>query len=130
MTQGILGRKVGMTQIYDEAGNCIPVTVVQARPSHVLQVRTKERDGYEAVQLGFLDKPRRLASRSERGHVARLESKRSKKLATAGAQAPDKAGCEPQRFIRELRGATGDAKIGQQITVESLEGVKSVEVNS
>ena len=48
----------------------IPVTVVRAGPCHVLQVRTKEHDGYEAVQLGFLDKPRRLASRSERGHVA------------------------------------------------------------
>ena len=111
MTKGILGRKVGMTQIYDEAGLCIPVTVVQAGPCHVLQVRTKERDGYEAVQLGFLDKPRRLASRSERGHVAKLESKRSKKLSTAGVAAPDKAGSEPQRFIRELRGPAGEAKV-------------------
>jgi large subunit ribosomal protein L3 len=128
MTKGILGRKVGMTQIYDETGNCIPVTVVQAGPCHVLQVRTKERDGYEAVQLGFLDKPRRLASRSERGHVAKLESKRSKKLATAGAQAADKAGCEPQRFIRELRGPAEEAKIGQQVTVEVLEGVKAVDI--
>jgi large subunit ribosomal protein L3 len=128
MTKGILGRKVGMTQIYDEAGMCIPVTVVQAGPCHVLQVRTKERDGYEAVQLGFLDKPRRLASRSERGHVAKLESKRSKKLATAGVQAPDKAGCEPQRFARELRGPTGETKVGQQITVDVLEGVKAVDV--
>src|SRR5438132_13545602 len=104
MTKGILGRKVGMTQIYDEKGACIPVTVVQAGPCRVLQVRTKEHDGYDAVQLGFLDKPRRLASRSERGQVAELESKRSKKLATAGVQAPDKANCEPQRFTRELRG--------------------------
>jgi large subunit ribosomal protein L3 len=128
MTKGILGRKVGMTQIYDEAGMCIPVTVVQAGPCHVLQVRTKERDGYEAVQLGFLDKPRRLASRSERGHVAKLESKRSKKLATAGVQATDKAGCEPQRFARELRGPTGETKVGQQITVDVLEGVKAVDV--
>jgi large subunit ribosomal protein L3 len=128
MTKGLLGRKVGMTQIYDEAGNCIPVTVVQAGPCHVLQVRTKERDGYDAVQLGFLDKPRRLASRSERGHVAKLESKRSKKLATSGAQAPDKAGCEPQRFIRELRGPAGEAKVGQQVTVEVLVGVAKVDV--
>jgi large subunit ribosomal protein L3 len=128
MTKGILGRKVGMTQIYDDAGKCIPVTVVQAGPCHVLQVRTRERDGYEAVQLGFLDKPRRLASRSERGHVAKLESKRSKKLAAAGAAAPDKAGCEPQRFIRELRGAPGEAQVGQQVTVESLEGVQAVDV--
>jgi large subunit ribosomal protein L3 len=128
MTKGILGRKVGMTQIYNEAGACIPVTVVAAGPCHVLQVRTKERDGYEAVQLGFLDKPRRLASRSERGHVAKLESKRSKKLATAGVQAPEKAGSEPQRFIRELRGAAGELKVGGQVTVDVLEGVKAVDV--
>jgi len=128
MTKGILGRKVGMTQIYDEAGLCIPVTVVQAGPCHVLQVRTKEHDGYEAVQLGFLDKPRRLASRSERGHVAKLESKRSKKLATAGVQVADKAGTEPQRFIRELRGPAGEAKVGSQVTVEVLDGVKAVDV--
>jgi large subunit ribosomal protein L3 len=128
MTKGILGRKVGMTQIYDEAGTCIPVTVVQAGPCHVLQVRQAERDGYEAVQLGFLDKPRRLASRSERGHVARLESKRSKKLSSAGVQVPEKAGCEPQRFVRELRGPAGEAKVGQTITVEVLDGVKAVDV--
>jgi large subunit ribosomal protein L3 len=128
MSKGILGRKVGMTQIYDEAGNCIPVTVVAAGPCHVLQVRTKEHDGYEAVQLGFLDKPRRLASRSERGHVARLESKRSKKLTTAGVQSPDKAGCEPQRFIRELRGPAGETKVGGQVTVAVLDGVKAVDV--
>ena len=128
MTKGILGRKVGMTQIYDEAGNCIPVTVVAAGPCHVLQVRTKERDGYEAVQLGFLDKPRRLASRSERGHVAKLDSKRSKKLTAAGVQAPDKAGTEPQRFIRELPGPAGETKVGQRITLEVLEGVKAVDV--
>jgi large subunit ribosomal protein L3 len=128
MTKGILGRKVGMTQIYDEAGKCIPVTILQAGPCHVLQVRTLERDGYEAVQMGFLDKPRRLASRSERGHVAKLESKRSKKLATAGVAAPDKAGSEPQRFIRELRGSAGELKVGGQITVEALEGVKAVDI--
>lgn len=128
MTKGILGRKVGMTQIYDEQGNCVPVTVVQAGPCRVLQVRTPERDGYEAVQLGFLDKPRRLASRSQRGHVAPLASKRSKKLAAAGVQVAEKANCEPQRFIRELRGPVGEAKVGQDITVESLAEVKAVDV--
>jgi large subunit ribosomal protein L3 len=128
MTKGILGRKVGMTQIYDETGNCIPVTVVQAGPCRVLQVRTVERDGYEAIQLGFLDKPRRLASRSERGHVAKLESKRSKALVAAGAAALDKADAEPQRFIRELRGPAGEAKVGAEITVESLADVKAVDV--
>jgi len=128
MSKGILGRKVGMTQIYDEAGNCIPVTVLQAGPCHVLQVRTKEHDGYDAVQLGFLDKPRRLASRSERGHVAKLDSKRAKKLTTAGVAAPDKAGSEPQRFIRELRGPVGEAKVGGQVTVEVFDGVKAVDI--
>jgi large subunit ribosomal protein L3 len=128
MTKGILGRKVGMTQIYDASGNCIPVTVVQAGPCRVLQVRTTERDGYEAVQLGFLDKPRRLASRSERGHVARLDSKRSKKLSAAGVALPEKAGCEPQRFIREIRGPIGEAKVGQDVTVGVLDGVKAVDV--
>ena len=81
---GILGRKIGMTQIYDDAGNVVPVTVIEAGPCDVLQIRTVERDGYEAVQLGFGDKPRRLASRSERGQVAKLDSKRSKKRAEGG----------------------------------------------
>src|SRR5690606_16113118 len=88
---GILGRKVGMTQIFDDAGNVVPVTVVQAGPCDVLQIRTAERDGYEAVQLGFLDKPRRLASRSERGHVAKLDSKRAKQRAAAGVEVLPKA---------------------------------------
>ena len=75
MTKGILGRKVGMTQIFLEDGTAVPVTVVQAGPCHVLQIRDEQRDGYQAVQLGFEDKPRRLASRSERGHVAKLDSR-------------------------------------------------------
>ena len=76
MAIGLLGRKVGMTQIFDDSGNVVPVTVIEAGPCHVLQLRTKERDGYEAVQVGFLDKPRRLASRAQRGQVAKLDSKR------------------------------------------------------
>lgn len=128
MSKGILGRKVGMTQIYDEAGNCIPVTVLEAGPCRVLQVRTQERDGYEAVQLGFLDKPRRLAIRSERGHVASIASKRSKKLSAAGVQLPEKADAEPKRFIRELRGPAGELKVGQDVTVEALADVKAVDV--
>jgi large subunit ribosomal protein L3 len=128
MTKGILGRKVGMTQIYDEAGNAIPVTVVEAGPCRVLQVRTQERDGYEAVQLGFLDKPRRLASRSERGHVAALSSKRGKRREAAGVTAAEKANSEPKRFIRELRGAAGENKVGQDITVETMADVKAVDV--
>ena len=80
MTIGILGRKVGMTQIFDEAGKAIPVTVIEAGPCNVLQIRDDESDGYQAVQLGFLDKKRpqdgrsrtrrSQARRSERGHVS------------------------------------------------------------
>nr|WP_044184255.1 50S ribosomal protein L3 [Pirellula staleyi] len=117
-----------MTQIYDEAGNAIPVTVVEAGPCRVLQLKTLERDGYEAVQLGFLDKPRRLASRSERGHVAALESKRAKRRAAAGVVAVAKAACEPKRFVREFRGSADGFTVGQDVTVEALEGVKAVDV--
>ena len=102
MASGLLGRKVGMTQIFDEGGNVVPVTVIQAGPCHVLQVRTKDRDGYEAIQIGFGDMPRRLASRSVRGHVAKLDSKRSKARGKAGVEVVSKADCEPQRFVREL----------------------------
>jgi len=125
---GILGRKIGMTQIYDAAGNVVPVTVVQAGPCDVLQVRTSDRDGYEAVQLGFLDKPRRLAARSERGHVAKLDSKRTKKRASAGVEVLPKAGCEPKRFIREIRGAAGDLEVGSTVDVTAMEGVPRVDV--
>jgi large subunit ribosomal protein L3 len=107
-----------MTQLFDAAGKAIPVTVIQAGPCHVLQLRTAERDGYEAVQVGFADKPRRLASRAARGHVARLDSKRQKRRAAAGAAAPPKADCEPQKFIREFRTATADYQVGQQLNVD------------
>jgi len=128
MAVGLLGRKVGMTQIYDEAGKVVPVTVIQAGPCHVLQVRTVEKDGYEAVQLGFLDKPRRLATRSQRGHVAKLDSKRSKARSTAGVEPIPKAGCEPKRFVRELRGPVGDIEVGQELNVEVLKDVAAVDI--
>lgn len=130
MAIGLLGRKVGMTQIYDESGQVVPVTIIQAGPCDVLQVRTIERDGYEAVQLGFEDKPRRLASRSLRGHVAKLDSKRSKRLAAGGVAAVAKAGCEPKRFIRELRGPASDVEVGAQLNVEAFAEVKAVDVTA
>lgn len=118
MSIGLLGRKVAMTQIYDFAGNVIPVTVIQAGPCHVLQLKTMTRDGYEAVQLGFLDKPRRLASRAQRGHVAKLDSKRQKSRGTAGLEAVPKAGGEPKRFIREFRASTDAVAVGDQVQVD------------
>lgn len=128
MTKGILGRKVGMTQIYDETGAAIPVTVIEAGPCPVLQIRTQERDGYAGVQLGFQDKPRRLASRSERGHVTKLSSKRSKAKTTAGVELLPKADCEPKRYIREFRGSAEGYEVGQVVTVSVLAEVKNVDV--
>jgi large subunit ribosomal protein L3 len=128
MAIGILGRKVGMTQLYDESGQVVPVTVIQAGPCDVLQVRTVERDGYEAVQLGFADKPRRLATRSVRGHVAKLDSKRSKRRGSAGVEAVAKAGCEPKRFIREIRGPAGELTVGGKVNVDQLANVSAVDI--
>jgi large subunit ribosomal protein L3 len=128
MDIGLLGRKVGMTQLYDPSGNVIPVTVIQAGPCHVLQLKTKDRDGYEAVQLGYRDKPRRLASRSARGHVAKLDSKRQRARAAAGVSPSPKAHCEPKRFIRELRIGVEGYKVGQEIRVEAFREVGAVDV--
>ena len=128
MAIGLLGRKVGMTQIFDSSGNVVPVTVIQAGPCCVLQLRTKELDGYEAVQLGFLDKPRRIASRSERGHVAKLDSKRAKGRAKAGLEPSAKADCEPQRFIREFRAAVEGVAVGQQLDVNQFAEIKRLDI--
>src|SRR5947209_3489478 len=127
MSLGLLGLKVGMTQVYDDKGKIAPVTVLQVGPCPVLQVRNQETDGYDAVQLGFLDKARRKATRAERGHVsADLESKRRK----AGVPLAPKANCEPQRHIREFRlEAATDIKVGAILTPgEVFKDVKSVDV--
>ncbi len=139
MSKGILGRKVGMTQVFDpETGVATPVTVIQAGPCTVLQIRTAEKDGYEAVQLGFLDKvrPRKdrrsrssQARRAERGHVANIGSKRSKKLAANGVAVTAKANCEPKQFVREIRGKVeGDLQVGAELGVAALEGVAAVDI--
>lgn len=120
MVNGLLGQKLGMSQLYTEQGEVIPVTVIQAGPCCVLQLKTAERDGYEAVQLGFKDKPRRLASRSERGHVANIDSKRQKAAVAAGAELAKKAECEPKRFVREFRGSVEGVEVGQNIDVEMV----------
>ena len=100
MTKGILGRKIGMTQVFTENGELIPVTVIQATPNVVLQKKTVETDGYEAIQLGFEDKPERLANKPEKGHVA-------------------KANTAPKRFIREFRGVNLDEyEVGQEVKVD------------
>jgi len=114
MTLGLLGLKVGMTQVYDEEGKIAPVTVLQVGPCPILLVRNQERDGYDAVQVGFLDKARRKATRAERGHVSNaLESRRRLARTKAGVQLPPKADCEPQRYVREFRlEKAGDFQVG------------------
>jgi large subunit ribosomal protein L3 len=110
MTKGILGKKVGMTQVFNEAGELIPVTVIEAPANVVLQVKTQETDGYNAVQLGFDDKREVLSNQAEQGHV--------KKADTA-----------PKRFIKEIRDAElGDAEVGTEITVEAFEEGDIVDV--
>ncbi len=138
MSKGILGRKVGMTQLFDpDTGIATPVTVIQAGPCQVLQVRSEEKDGYSAVQLGFLDKKRpkkerrsrtSQASRAERGHVANLKSKRNLKRTAAGIEPVQKADCEPKQFIRELRGNADGYEIGQEVKVGALAEVACVDV--
>jgi len=83
MTKGILGRKIGMTQVFAENGDLIPVTVIQATPNVVLQKKTVDTDGYGAIQLGFEDKREKLANKPEKGHVT-------------------KANTAPKRFVREF----------------------------
>ena len=100
MTKGILGRKIGMTQIFAENGELIPVTVVQAAENVVLQKKTVENDGYEAIQIGFENKREKLSNKPAKGHV-------------------EKANTAPKRFIREFRETNLDAyEIGQEVKVD------------
>jgi large subunit ribosomal protein L3 len=110
MRVGLLGRKVGMTQIYEPDGTAVPITVLECGPCTVLQVRTEERDGYHAVQLGFDDKKRKSATQAERGHAKKVDA-------------------EPKRYVREIRqeGPT-DVNEGQTLTVELFNEIKRVDV--
>ncbi|MFT4431382.1 50S ribosomal protein L3 [Bacillus velezensis] len=110
MTKGILGRKIGMTQVFAENGDLIPVTVIEAAPNVVLQKKTAENDGYEAIQLGFDDKREKLSNKPEKGHVAKAET-------------------APKRFVKELRGVDMDAyEIGQEVKVEIFSAGEIVDV--
>ena len=110
MTKGILGKKVGMTQYFTEAGELIPVTVVEVTPNVVLQLKTIEHDGYEAVQLGFDDLREVLSNRPAKGHVA-------------------KANATPKRFIREFNNVElSEYEVGQEITVDVFKAGDIVDV--
>lgn len=111
MRVGLLGRKVGMTQVYQPDGTAVPVTVLECGPCTVLQVRTPERDGYFALQLGYVDKKRKSATQAERGHVR-------------------KADTEPKRFVREIRqdAPIPDIQAGKTLTVELFNDIEAVDV--
>jgi len=130
MLIGLLGQKIGCTQLYTETGEVIPVTVIQLGPCDVLQLRTTEKDGYEAVQIGFQDKKRSRAVRAERGHVAAIESKRRKKRTAAGETIAPKADCEPKKFIREFRIPSEGFTVGQRLTVDVFDEVVAVDVTA
>ena len=110
MTPALLGKKVGMTRIYDEKGTIVPVTVVQAGPCNVTQVKTVESDGYNAVQIGFGDTKAKFSTFPLIGHTA-------------------KAGVGPRRHFREIRlkDAT-DRKPGDVVNVSAFDGVQFVDV--
>lgn len=130
MPVGLLGKKIGMTQVYNDEGVIVPVTVIEAGPCTVTQVRCADRDGYSAVQLGFGSKPRRLASRAERGHMADIGGRRQKERAAAGVELVEKPGCEPQQFVREFRtdGEAAGLSVGDVLGADLVADWRFVDV--
>lgn len=110
MTKGILGKKLGMTQVFKEDGTAVPVTVVEAGPCVVLQKKDGETDGYEAVQLGFEDKKAVRSNNPEKGHAKKADS-------------------TPKRYVREIRGVDLSAyEVGQEVKVDLFENGEFVDV--
>ena len=108
--KGILGRKIGMTQVFDQDGKLIPVTVVEVTPNVVTQIKTMENDGYEAIQLGF-------------------DTKREKLTTKASAGITSKANTTPKRFFKEIRGVNvNDYTLGQEIKADIFEVGEVVDV--
>jgi large subunit ribosomal protein L3 len=108
--KGLIGKKIGMTQIFDGEGHALPVTLIEAGPCYVTQVRLPEKDGYSAVQLGFEEaKPKRLTG-GQLGHLKRNN-------------------LPPLRFLREFRVKSPEIKEGDQVTVASFEVGEHVDVS-
>ena len=98
--KGILGRKIGMTQVFTESGKLIPVTVVEVEKNVVTQIKTKENDGYEAIQLGFGNTREKLATKASAGHTAKAQT-------------------TPKRFFREIKGVDVNSyTLGQEISAD------------
>ncbi len=110
MTLGIIGKKIGMTQIFTENGEVIPVTVVKAGPCPIVQIKKKEKEGYNAIQLGFEEIPERKVNKPRMGHFK-------------------KAGVYPVRILREFRVDDIDKyKVGENIKVSIFEEKEKVDV--
>ena len=112
MKKAILTTKVGMTQIFNEDGVLTPVTVLQAGPCVVTQVKTEENDGYEAVQVGFADKKEKSVNKPEKGHF-------------------DKAGVAPKKFVREFRFENAsEYTVGQEIKADIFEAGDKIDATA
>ena len=110
MKKGIIGKKIGMTQIFDEVGNVIPVTVIQAGPCAVAQKKTVETDGYDAIQLGFVDAKEKHLTKAEKGHL-------------------EKAGVSYKRHLKEFRLDDISAiNVGDVITADTFAAGDKVDV--
>lgn len=107
---GLIGKKIGMTSIFDDNGKNMPCTVIQAGPCVVTQVRTEDKDGYEAVQLGFDDKTEKSANKAEKGHAK-------------------KAGTSVKKKVVEFQGFEGEYKLGDTITVAHFEEGEFVDIS-
>ncbi|WP_030176151.1 50S ribosomal protein L3 [Spirillospora albida] len=108
--KGVLGEKLGMTQVFDDEGRIVPVTVVQAGPCVVTQLRTQEKDGYTAVQIGFGQIDPRKVNKPRTGHF-------------------EKAGVTPRRYLVELRtDDTTEFELGQEITADVFEAGQRIDV--
>lgn len=110
MAPSLLGKKLGMSQMFSPEGEIIPITIINAGPCEVMQIKTMEKDGYSALQIGFDDRKKKRATKPAIGHAA-------------------KAGVEPKKFIREIRGDNGaEYKVGQKLTVDIFDGISKVDV--
>ena len=108
--KGILGKKIGMTQVFAKDGKLIPVTVVSVEPNVVMQIKTKETDGYEAIQLGFATKKEKHSTKAEMGHAK-------------------KANAAPKRFLKEIKGVeVSNYELGQEIKCDIFEAGEIVDV--
>ncbi len=113
MVARLLGKKLGMTQMFNKEGNLVPVTLIQAGPCNILQIKNKENDGYSAIQVGFGERKKKRATKAEIGHCS-------------------KAKTGVKKLVREFRDDTLDAEyeLGQVLTVDVFDGVEVIDVTS